>query len=381
MAKILFISGIEVFPPLSGGQLRSSNLAKAIAKNNNVTIYSLTGRKKDYLKFRKSSEIKIENNLTEYTNRNPIWGFIQFIFYQLKLPPIWITFLSNYYLPKKLKKLIDVNEIIILDFPFLHPIFNKYPNKIKILNTHNAEFNLYSNKILSQLVKNIEINSMKETDKIIFCSDNDQKHFPQLITEKKSIIIPNGIDIEIYQKRDEVKNNQLKKQLKIQEEDHVFIFTGSKYGPNIEAVKKLKQFTQENESFLTQNKIKILIVGSVGDEPLTTNSLIITGRVDSVVPYLQISHYALNNIETGSGTNVKMFEYIAANLILVSSNFGARGFNLLKNEDYIDIEDNYLRAFTSSINMSRTQKQNMLLSAFNKNKTLLSMENHVKELI
>lgn len=47
--QTLFISGLQVFPPLSGGQKRSAAVARQLSVNSPVVVYSLTGRKKEYL--------------------------------------------------------------------------------------------------------------------------------------------------------------------------------------------------------------------------------------------------------------------------------------------------------------------------------------------
>ena len=380
MAKILFISGIEIFPPLSGGQLRSSNLTNELSKNHEVEIYSFTGRKQDYLNFKKSSTSVINQNLKEYTNRHPFWGVIQFIFYQIKLPPIWLTFILSFYLPKDLKNKLKNADTIILDFPFLYPIFKYRTKARKIINTHNAEYQLYQNNILVKLVKNIEEKSFRIADKVIFCSENDMQKFNIESLQHKSLIIPNGIDLIKYQAKDESKNNQLKKELAIDNQHTIFIFTGSKYYPNQIAVEKLKEFAKENENYLLKNNIIILIVGSVGDEFKNEKTIKITGKVDSIIPYLQISHFALNNIEIGSGTNVKMFEYIATELVILSTEFGTRGFQLVSDTDYIKFDQNYLTTFQQAISLNSDEKKAITKSAFNKNEHLLSMTKYLKDI-
>ncbi len=381
MPKVLFVSGIEIFPPLSGGQLRSSNLTISLSKNHQVQVYSFTGRKHDYLKNKCSGNNQISENLNEYTNRSMIWGLIQYIFYKLGLPPIWLTILLKFYTPNILKKMIHDSDIIILDFPFLYPIFNSDNHAKKILNTHNAEYKLYKNKIISNLVKKIEITSFRFAEKIIFCSETDCKQFHEAMYKNKSIVIPNGIDLEQYAKINENLNNKIKNELNITNGSNVFIFTGSKYGPNVDAVNKLISFVNSNRNFLENNKIVILIVGSVCDQITNENVLKITSKVESIIPYLQISQFALNNIDTGSGTNVKMFEYIASNLVILSTEFGTRGFNLSENDSYLKIDDNYLSSFKSALKLEDEIKKQMTLKAYKNNESVLDMKNHLKELI
>jgi glycosyltransferase involved in cell wall biosynthesis len=43
------------------------------------------------------------------------------------------------------------------------------------------------------------------------------------------------------------------------------------------------------------------------------------------MPYLQVADVALNLVESGSGMNVKMIEYLACGLPIITTPFGARG--------------------------------------------------------
>jgi len=67
-------------------------------------------------------------------------------------------------------------------------------------------------------------------------------------------------------------------------------------------------------------------------------ALISTGRVPSVKPYFAASDAGLNPMTLGAGSNVKLFEYLAARLPVISTAFGARGTELQPERDYIAFE-------------------------------------------
>ena len=97
MKKIVIVSSIQIFPALSGGQLRTANLALALADlGYEVCIYSLTGRKNDYVTFKKSSTEIISSQISEFVNRSLFFGLIQKIFYICKFPPIWIYWILKF---------------------------------------------------------------------------------------------------------------------------------------------------------------------------------------------------------------------------------------------------------------------------------------------
>lgn len=379
--KIVFISSIQLFPPLSGGQLRSANLCQSMVEmGHEVEIYSFTGRKNDYLAFKRSEKYQISANLEEYINRNLLWGAIQFLFYKLKLPPFWITLLTYFYCPKQLKNKLEKTDLIIIDFPFLYPIFYKQSAQ-KIINTHNAEFELYSSSIYTNIVKKIELSSFKYADKILFCSNKDLNIFNKISKsiDNKSIIVPNGINLTKYFSN-KAEQIGLRKKLGIDEDKIVFLFSGSAFEPNLVAFKELELFIQNHKEILINNNILILVVGSVTNKKQNEEYFKVCGPVEEIIEYFKLSDFGLNNISSGSGTNVKMFEYIASNLPILSTSFGARGLDLNPDEDYFLINLNLKDAIIKATQTTKEERVKMARYAFLKNEQKLNMKNYLKDL-
>lgn len=93
--------------------------------------------------------------------------------------------------------------------------------------------------------------------------------------------------------------------------------------------------------------IDALIVGSaglaLGDEPVPPN-VDVTGAVDAAFldAVLALADVAVNPMASGSGTNLKMLQYAAAGVPLISSEFGARGLGLVAGEHYVRAEPEQL---------------------------------------
>jgi len=103
--KILILSEIQVYPCLSGGQIRTGSFARALAElGHDVTIYSFTGRKKDYLARRKSSATMSPNGVNEFVDRRPFYGACQWMAYKFQLPPLWSNLFAKFFTPKKLRR-------------------------------------------------------------------------------------------------------------------------------------------------------------------------------------------------------------------------------------------------------------------------------------
>jgi glycosyltransferase involved in cell wall biosynthesis len=383
MKKILFISGLQIFPPESGGQLRSANLCKSLAKQGfNVQIYSFTGRKKEYLKLKQSANLRVDEKIFEYTNRNFLLGLIQFVFYYFKLPPLWITWLTKYHIFKELKSKIYLCDSIIVDFPYLHPLSSLTLKPFRI-NTHNVEHELFlNNKIISGLIKKIEIDGFRKSDSVFFCNNIDQSkfinHVPDLL--KKSYILPNGLEIKKYEQKQDLRI-QTRKTLEISIDQRVFLFTGSKYFPNREAYIFLQQWGQQNKDELIKRKVVILIVGTVCQNQISEEHFKTIGKVDSIMPYFAASDFGINPIIIGSGTNVKMAEYLAAHLPIVTTDFGARGFNLKnKKTCWIFERENLLPIIKIALRQNLDLNQLMTKTALQENMLNVDMSMALKSL-
>ncbi len=104
-------------------------------------------------------------------------------------------------------------------------------------------------------------------------------------------------------------------------------FMGSGHWPNIEAVKRNFDFAQELPD------VAFVIIGSVCyafDPRLKPQNVLFIGEVDEITRNLclQACDVALNPMEHGSGTNLKMLDYFAAGVPVVTTDQGSRGLRL-----------------------------------------------------
>ncbi|GAB3330234.1 hypothetical protein GCM10027355_36620 [Haloplanus salinarum] len=100
------------------------------------------------------------------------------------------------------------------------------------------------------------------------------------------------------------------------------VFVGSDYEPNVEAVERLLAVS-------APDGLHLAIVGSVGQHVDAPPEWVTkTGFVDNLYTHLAAADVALNPITSGGGSNVKVAEYLAQGLPIVSTEFGARGYDL-----------------------------------------------------
>lgn len=124
------------------------------------------------------------------------------------------------------------------------------------------------------------------------------------------------------------------------------MFVGSDHYPNREAVKFIKKFAEDNKDLL------FLVVGEVGRNLQSNHNIIFTGPVKNLMPYLKASDIAINPLLSGSGTNLKMLEYLASGLPTITTEIGNRGFNFKHDKEVIVSE---IDQFTDYLNQLKDE--------------------------
>jgi glycosyltransferase involved in cell wall biosynthesis len=225
-------------------------------------------------------------------------------------------------------------DVIILSHPWTYPIIKtsiNLKNKILVYDSHNFEALLRKSilgatpfaQCLAGLVDFVERELCERSDLILACSEEDRELFVSLygISASKVEIFPNGVDTSKVVPVDEATKRKSKELLKLP--GQIAIFIGSDYPPNVEAAEYiLKKLAQKCP------KVTFIIVGGAGECLKSNRSNVkIFGKVSEEEKVLLYSaaDIAINPMLNGSGTNIKMFEYLAAGLPTISSPVGARG--------------------------------------------------------
>ena len=343
-ARVLIVSSLQVYPTLSGGNLRTHALADALARRGaEVFVYSFVGRKKDYLARARSAAHKWPSGVQEYVNRS-VPGFIAgYGSYGLGLPPLWLTaylrlaraWPRDSLLPRLLRDKLAWCDAVIADFPFVHPVFEARSarGRLRVLNTHNVEHHFYDpdagwrGRALRRAVKHVELEAARNADVVVSCSSGDQAFFESSARVRHAVVVPNGVDVQRFSMPPDVRRDT-REAVGIADSVLLVLFTASKWGPNQEAFEFLRSFVQTHRRELVESRIHFLVVGGVVDSPLRMPALTATGRVDTVEAYFAAADVGINPLVTGGGTNVKMGEFMAARLPVVVTPFGARGYRI-----------------------------------------------------
>jgi glycosyltransferase involved in cell wall biosynthesis len=399
-ARVLFVSGLQIHPPVSGGNLRSRALVDALGRHGlDVFVYSLMGRKKDYLAWRRSATQVWPQGAQEYVERRPFSFTMQYGSYALDLPPLWMTAYlraaaaspREVLLPAVLRERLAWCDVVVADFPFVHPVFRAPSGRgrLRVLSTHNLEHQMYDgqdgwkSRRLRRAVRRLELEAAAASDVVVSCCTEDRQFFEANARVRRSVLVPNAIDPRRFVGL-EAHRARMRQELGLGEDIKVFLFTASKYGPNREAFDFLSAFAREHAPLLVSHGIHILVVGNLVARPIRLPGFTATGKVDVVEPYFAAADAALNPLTTGAGTNVKMCEFIATRLPLVCTRFGARGFAVEDEETAFLFERPHLAAVLTRVRRLFDQDpgrlRHMAETAFARNQHAIDMDRCVQPL-
>jgi len=343
--KVVIISGFRIFPMNTGGHVRTGSIALALSRLGfEVLIYSLAGRNTDYRAGAGGSYRldPIAPHLAEETNLGLGYGLLQTAGRRLDYPRVWQhALLKRGFIPARLREALQSADLILCDMPWVAPVPGPWGTKPWLMISHNLEYRLLAqgngrHKRYAAWMEKIERSAPRVFRDIFTCSEEDLNFFREQDGGRGRTlpIIRCGVDPEAYRVPEGVRE-RIRAQLGVADSERLLVFSGSGYGPNVEALQVVREFCSSHQEFMRSAGLRILVLGSVSPAAFNEGVLMATGRVPEVPPYMAAADAGLNPITRGSGANVKLFEYLAARLPVISTAFGVRGTGLLPDRDYL----------------------------------------------
>ena len=227
-------------------------------------------------------------------------------------------------------------DIVICSHPWCYPSLRDVLRREQLIvyDSHNVESVLraalhddlpQAASVLTRAAQ-VEYELCQRADLILACSHEDREAFARLynVDWQRLRVIPNGIFV--FSQDNPPPDERLAERLGLGAgPGPLAVFLGSDYPPNNEAailiVEKLAPALPE---------VQFAIIGSCCNSLTLSASQPNVRRLgvleeDLKKRWLRAADIALNPIESGSGTNIKMFDYMAAGLPTVTTETGARG--------------------------------------------------------
>lgn len=205
-----------------------------------------------------------------------------------------------------------------------------------LINKHNASYEILQQfldstplpgPIAGRAVRThraYEQRAIDAADAVVFQSADDRQQF-DYPEETRVETIPNGTDIESEVSAAAV--DELRETFGIDRDSFVGVFVGSyDYGPNRNAAQVI-----DREIAPAVPDVEFLLVGR-NPPPPSADTVTAAGFVDNLSAALSLADVALCPLQEGSGTKLKMMDYLAAGLPIVTTSVGASGIDLTDGE-------------------------------------------------
>lgn len=324
-------------PPVGGGRLRLLGLYHQLGSNvdcHYVGTYDWPGEKRRAHKLGPSlfeTDIPLSEAhfaaARELSRRVNGKNVIDLAFSrQAKLSPDYV---------EEARKAAEDAEVVVFSHPWVFPLVSDKlrANQVVVYDSHNVEGFLRAQflnedhpverDILTEVISD-ELSCGQRADWILTCSHEDLLRFQRLygFSPEKMRVVPNGTMLASRPVPSASEKVEARRQLQLADRP-VAIFMGSGYGPNIEAARFINKRLAP-----ACRDVTFVIVGGVGMSIKSpARNIVITGIVDDDLrdKWLFAADFAVNPMMSGSGTNIKMFDFMAMGLPVISTEIGARG--------------------------------------------------------
>jgi glycosyltransferase involved in cell wall biosynthesis len=267
-----------------------------------------------------------------------------------------------------LRSAADASNAIVFSHPYCFPLFESLGyqshsheavwGKPILYEAHNVESQLKPAMLPStalgrqfaHLVRSLEARLLQQATFVVACATADQAYFQECLARAarpgwqapELLLAPNGLD---------TSKAQFKSwKVRLADANHrgfkLALFIGSGHRPNVHAANLILDTVSKASSDWW-----FVILGSCchglsldGLDKTASERVRLVGLVSDVekLQWLDVATVGLNPVGLGSGSNLKVAEYVASGLGLISTDFGARGWNWQPNHQYLPIEPNPL---------------------------------------
>lgn len=336
MKKILAFSFFPAFvPPSNGGQARLFNFYRALGQRFEVTLLTSTHISVEeevvnhglgFIERRIPKDHYFSSQcagLNTYSGGGDLSG--PCIAAGGKFP----TRLHQAYLEEYEKA-----DVIMHDGPFTaeYDLFIGLDDKPRIYNSYNCETQLYQrlhegekSQPIHEIVRQAEMRLLEGSDLVLYCSQGDLAAFREMAPEAKfdAVYVPNGMTPIVAPAREGKSVGA----------GFSAVFMGSGHPPNVQAAEFIAQTLAPNLPEITFD-----ILGSCLPEGKYPPNVRRHGVVsdESKGHLLGQASLALNPMESGSGSNVKVLDYLSYGLPVLSTPFGVRGIQAEAGKDYLE---------------------------------------------
>lgn len=346
--KILMLTPYLPYPPISGGQVRSYNLIKNLAKKHEITLFSLIKEEKEkkYIKelkkyckkvrvfYRSSKPWTLKNIFKTAFSWYPFLVIRNFsseekkeLEKELRKDKYDLIHAENFYVMPHLKE--TEIPVLLTEQTILYRVFQHF--------VETLPWYLFFLKPILMIdvwkLKYWEVYFWKKADWLAAVSVQDADFIGKLSGRRDIEIIPNGVDFSYFGK---------KKFKKTKEPTVLFGAADFHWLQNKEGAEiLLREIWPEIKKKI--KNAKLWIVGKIAPQVLKDflgKKDIVIEEIDDSRKAYQKSWLLIAPMKSGGGSRTKFFEAMACGLPIVTTSKGIEGIEV-KNGEGVIIEDDY----------------------------------------
>lgn len=332
----------------SGSHLPAFNLLKHLSKENEITLLCftpVTGKSKQVTGLEQYCEvIETVDILIPQSLPHKILYAVRNTFSPENLLAKNRCFFTPYYsaeMRRKFERVLTQKKFDLIYTDFVMAYLSQHTKLPKIAHVYDcstkAYYERYKNtqylmsKILRWLiylkVKMDESMVHKKFDASIVVTDHEKDAISSFFPEADIRVIPNGVDCEYFKPRDGEE-----------ESSSVAFIGGMSHPPNVEAVLYFYKYIYRH----IKDEVPGIRFYIVGHDPakevqqLTSDeTVIVTGYVEDVRPYLAKSTVTVVPMISGRGMKNKVLEAMAMGRAVITTSLGAVGIDVTPGENII----------------------------------------------
>jgi len=381
--KIVVAVSFPVFPPKGGGQNRIYHLYRQLAQHADVVLVSLCDYPGEGKTISFNREIapglrehriakSPEHQHIEVQLSEALWASVGDLVAMRHINA------THAYL-EALRDETQAADIVVASHHYLYPAVRQVYRGPVVYESHNVETDM-KHAVLGRptadklnqpalslgdaessalhtaedwLNYNQEIEQLCAQDAVLVtaCSDDDRLRLQYLyeLPNEKFAISANGVDmtsVTFTEASERVRYQQRQSLGQVK----TAVFMGSWHGPNLEAAQSILDLALSLEDPAQESPWQFWLMGSVCDYwqarlkdgrlsrlPTNVRLLGMLSETEKAV-VLATADLALNPMNSGSGSNLKMMEYAAAGIPVLSTPFGNRGLAYRNGRDIIERE-------------------------------------------
>lgn len=360
LMRILWVKANKILPVHSGGDIRSFNILRQLARRDEVVFFSYYDGAPDAA-YEAELQKQLPGAVCVCTGPRLESKWARGWDYLRKFPeaaPYAVSRFASAAVRERLGQCLAENaEVVICDF--LDAAIN-FPDSMRVpavLFQHNVESEIWRRHATNgsggamkfvygrEFAKMLryEQEAVRRFDHVIAVSDHDKNLMSAWTRPQRITVVPTGVDTEQFSPGSSGAGSA-------GGEKPLVVFVGAMdWEPNVDAVKYFCAEIWPNVLARVPGA-KFRIVGRNPDkrvEGLVSPSVEVTGRVPSVIEHLREAAVVVVPLRVGGGTRLKIYEAMAVGKAVVSTTVGAEGLDVHHGQDVILADS--VESFTESV--------------------------------